>query len=82
MSADTVNLRVKWHPSGRYSLEETFSLPMHTGEQPPSTTLIANEDQAEFYRAVAERIATLSGQGKEITYTDTTADQGGTPDDD
>lgn len=79
MAADTVELKVKWHPSGRYTLEETYGLPTITGQHAPSHTLIGNDDAAEFYRAVAERIATLAGQGKEVSYSDTSADKEGTP---
>jgi hypothetical protein len=67
---NSVELKVSYHPSGRYTLTEKSGTRTMSGDPAPSPPLFGNMDKAEFYREVAKRIAQLAGQGKSIKYND------------
>jgi hypothetical protein len=68
---NSVELKVSYHPSGRYTLTEKSGTRTVAGDPAPNSALFANTDKAEFYREVAKRIAELAEQGKSISYEDT-----------
>lgn len=67
---NSIELKVSYHPSGRYTLTEKSGTPTMSGDPAANSALFGNTDKAEFYREVAKRIAELAGQGKSISYDD------------
>lgn len=65
---DVIELRVRYHQSGRYTLTEKRGSEMPTDLTGP---LFGNTDKAEFYRAVARKIAEIATTGARVTYEDT-----------
>jgi hypothetical protein len=67
-----VELRVDFHSS------ESYTLKARQGEKGAFTdledALLCNDDKGEFYRAVAREIARFAADGKQVTYSDTEAD--------
>jgi hypothetical protein len=68
---NSIELKVSYHPSGRYTLTEKSGARTMSGDPHAGSPLFANDDKAEFYQAVAKRIAELANQGKSISYVDT-----------
>lgn len=63
-----VELKVSKHPSGRLTLTERAE-----GDKLPKDCtgpLLGNSDAAEFYKAVAKKIANLHTNGFDLTYSD------------
>ncbi|MBE0369062.1 hypothetical protein [Pseudoalteromonas aurantia] len=65
-----VVLKVSHHPSGNRTLTESTdgSIPVDC-----QGDLFTNSDNGTFYRAVAQKIASLHADGHSVTYQDTTA---------
>lgn len=67
-TSENVILKVSVHPSGRHTLTR-----QDPGERMPKDLdgpLFANDDQVEFYRAVARYIADAAAAGEAIVYRD------------
>jgi prevent-host-death family protein len=58
-----IEMKVRCHDSGRYSLMEKHPGDIAWTAVPPPSRLFGNTDAAVFYQAVAERIAMHSAQG-------------------
>ena len=70
-------LKVGWSASGRRTLmEREGERGLFADPQPPSS-LFANVDQADFYRAVARRMGELASKGVEFRYEDSDAEEVG-----
>ncbi len=67
-----VELRVDFHPSGSYTLKA------RQGKKGAFTdlegALFCNDDKGEFYRAALREFARFTVEGKQVTFSDTEAD--------
>lgn len=63
-----VELKVRFHPSGRYTLMERSENEI----QPRDCTgpLFGNDDAGTFYKAVALKLAQHVARGDEVSYAD------------
>lgn len=71
MDDRALELTVSWHPSGRYTLMEksgTSTTDVH------EENLLANDNPATFYRAVALHMSKRIAEGWIVTYRDTNID--------
>lgn len=66
-SNNRIELKVEYHPSGRYTLTERSGGNVKEDCKGP---LFSNDDKGEFYKAVANKIADLASQGVDIDYKD------------
>jgi hypothetical protein len=67
-------LRVSFHPSGRFTLVERSGGP---AEDVQTGDLLGNDDEASFYRAVAQHLALRASEGWKVRYEDTDVDKEG-----
>ena len=65
-----VELKVSWHPGGSRTLMQSVNGATHKDLKGP---FFCNSDAAEFYRAVAKKIAKMAKRGDRVTFKDTDA---------
>ena len=64
----SIELRVRYHPSGNYTLTQQIDNKIM---EDCKSELFVNPDKGSFYKAVAQKISDLTGEGHKVSYFDT-----------